>query len=238
MGELWYTNQHMKNPWVVIGIIAVVLFGGSFWYASISAEKNNEGIEIVDHIKGSDEASVTLVKYSDFLCGACASAQPAVQQVLELHGDDIRYEYRHFPFLSATSRQAAIAVEAAGQQGKFYEFHDLVFENQTAVTQSRAPQALFIQYAEQLELDVDLFRRHLNSSMLKSHVEEDFAAGRALNVTGTPTFFLNGERMVIESYADFVIQIGEAVANASDTASSSDTKVTEAVMGDEIEFGF
>src|SRR3990167_7471050 len=72
----------LKNPWVVIGIIVVVLFGGSFWYAGSTADKNNEGITFESHIKGNPEATVELVEYSDFQCPACATFQPVLEDAL------------------------------------------------------------------------------------------------------------------------------------------------------------
>lgn len=210
----------MKNPWVIIGVIAVALFGGAIWYASISAEKNNEGIEVIEHIKGNAEATVVLTEYSDLQCPACAAFVPAVKEVTDTYGDSLRFEYKHFPL--PTHRfavQAAVAAEAAGQQDKFFEYHDLLFENQPTWSQSAAPQPFFLQYAEELGLDIDLFRRHMNSSLLREQVQTQFAEGRALGVTGTPSFFLNGERMQIQTYQDFIEQVGRAVNGGSDGAS-------------------
>lgn len=215
----------MKNPWTVIGIITVVLFGGAFWYASVSAEKNNEGIEIMSHIKGNPESTVTLVEYSDFQCPACAAFQPALNDVLEKHGEQIKFEYKHFPLpIHSFAIQASVAAEAAGQQGKFFEYHDILFAEQANWASSATPQSLFIQYAERLELDIEMFKRHMNASVLRDHVKGQFDEGRGLGITGTPTFFLNGERMQIKTYEDFLNQVeaaasGEVPSPAADDAS-------------------
>jgi protein-disulfide isomerase len=201
----------MKNPWVIVGVLAVILFGGSFWYASESAERNNEGVEIKPQIKGNSEAEVSLVKYSDFSCPACRDASFVVADVMEEYGESVAFEYRHFPFISPASTRAAVAAEAAGQQGKFYEYHDLLFENQTVWRNSPNPAVLFLDYAETLELDMDTFRRHLNSTLLREHTMSDMAEGRERGVTGTPTFFLNGERLVFQSYEEFNNQIVAAI---------------------------
>lgn len=206
----------MKNPWVIIGLFAIVLFGGAFWYASVAGEKNNEGVEIIQHVKGNPEASVVLVEYSDLQCPACAAFVPSVEQVLALHGDSIRFEYKHFPLpIHRFATQAAVAAEAAGQQGKFFEYHDLLFENQPVWSQSTAPQTFFIQYADELGLDMDTFRRHMNSSLLREQVQSQFAEGRSLGITGTPTFFLNGQQMQIATYQDFIDQVEVAVSGES-----------------------
>jgi protein-disulfide isomerase len=202
----------MKNPWVIIGIIAVVLFGGSFWYASSTADKNNEGIAFEPHLKGNPDASVVLVEYSDFQCPACAAFQPVVEDVLSQYGDSVRFEYKHFPLpIHPLAEPAARAAEAAGQQGKFFEFHDLLFANQLGWANSVNPAIPFVQFAEQLELDIDTFKRHYNASVIRDRVREDLAESRQLSLTGTPTFLLNGQRMVITTYEDFVNQIAAAV---------------------------
>lgn len=229
----------MKNPWVIVGLITVILFGGAIWYSSSATEKNNEGIEVTDHIKGNPEASVTLVEFSDFQCPACASFQPVMEEVMKSYGDKLRFEYKHFPLpIHPYAQQAALAAEAAGQQGKFYEYHDLLFKNQQTWSTSVTPGSLFIQYAEELGLDIDQFRRQQKSSVLRDAVRSDLAEARELGLTGTPTFFLNGERMEIATFEEFITQIamavdpeGAAAMTASSTASSSAASTSDVKFG-------
>ncbi len=89
---MWYTNAHMKNPWVIVGALTVILIGGSVWYSSSVSARNNEGVTLTPHIKGNPEAVVTLVEYSDFQCPACAAFQPYVNEVLAAYGDSVRFE--------------------------------------------------------------------------------------------------------------------------------------------------
>lgn len=203
----------MKNPWVIIGIIVVLLIGGSVWYSNSVSGKYNEGVDIsASHVKGDSDAVVTLVEYSDFQCPACAAAQPIVKDVLNEFGDSIRFEYKHFPLpMHPLALPAAKAAEAAGQQGKFFEFHDMLFEKQKTWSNSPNPTALFVQYAEELDLDVQKFRQHLNASLLSDRIESDRKEGYEMGITGTPTFFLNGEKMEITSFNDFYEQIARAV---------------------------
>jgi protein-disulfide isomerase len=220
----------MKNPWVVIGVITVILFGGAFWLSSNATERNNEGVEVMQHFKGSENPTVALVEFSDFQCPACQSFQPAIDEVLNLYGDSVQLEYKHFPLpFHQFAQQAAVAAEAAGQQGQFFAFHDLLFENQAAWSGAAAPNALFMSYAEELDLDMDQFRRQMNSSILRDKVQADLAEGRERGVTGTPTFFLNGEQMQIQTFEDFILQIGEAVNGPATT--------TESGLGADINFG-
>lgn len=226
----------MKNPWIVVGVITVVLFGGAIWYSGMSTERNNEGVEITDHSKGNPDANVVLVEYSDFQCPACAAFQPYIEEVLALYGDQLRFEYKHFPLpIHPSAIPAGVAAEAAGQQGKFFEYHDALFENQSDWSGSVAPQALFIEYAETLGLDMDTFRRHIKSSVLRDQVRNGITEGRELGITGTPTFFLNGERMNISTYEDFIGQIALAVNPSSDTPATEGD--SPAILEGEIRFG-
>lgn len=224
-----YTDAHMKNPWVIIGIIVVILVGGSVWYSGYAAEKNNEGVVTgTRHIKGPADAQVTLLEYSDFQCPACNAFQPVIQDVLNDFGDAVAFEYRHFP-LSAIhpyAEQAARAAEAAGQQGKFFEYHDKLFAEQATWSKGPNPSAYFMRYAEELDLDLEQFGRQMRSTLLRDEVQADAADARAEQLTGTPTFFLNGVRMNIETYQDFYQQIALAVDPNFGNASTTEAVAT------------
>ena len=213
----------MKNPWVIIGVITVGLFGGAVWYSSVAAERNNEGVQVPEvHVKGNPDATVVLEEFSDLQCPACASFQPVLNEVLTEYGDVLRLEYKHFPLPTHQHAiDAALAAEAAGQQGKFFEYHDLLFANQQTWAQAAAPTALFVQYAEELSLDVPTFRRHMNSSLLREKVLADRSEAQQRGVNATPTFFLNGQRMQIQTFEDFVTQIAVAVGDDSVVGTST-----------------
>jgi protein-disulfide isomerase len=203
----------IRNPWVVIGIITVALIGGSVWYSTSVATSYNEGVEVRAHVKGNPDATVTLVEYSDFQCPACAQFVPVVDAMLMDYGDQVRFEYKHYPLIQihANAEAAARAAEAAGQQGKFFEYHDVLFANQREWSAAAIPGAFFVRYAEQLGLDTDQFNRHQRSSILQQNVREHLNEARGLGLTGTPTFFLNGERMNFQTYQDFHDQIKAAL---------------------------
>jgi Na+/H+ antiporter NhaA len=144
-----------------------------------------------DHIRGDDAAPVTLVEYGDFECPFCGQAEPVVRELLNEFGHDLRYVFRHLPLsdVHPHAELAAEAAEAAGDQGSFWEMHDLLFNHQDALE----PKNL-VSYAEQLGLDVDRFteelRRHEHAGRIASDVEDADMSG----VSGTPTFFVNGLR--------------------------------------------
>ncbi|MCA9357881.1 thioredoxin domain-containing protein [Candidatus Kaiserbacteria bacterium] len=217
----------MKNPWVIIGIICVALFGGAIWYSGSSAEQYNEGLIETEHVKGNSEASVVLLEYSDLQCPACAAFQPALSSVLEAYGDNLRFEYRHFPLpIHPHSVEAAVASEAAAQQGKFFEFSDMLFERQQEWAGMAVPQTQFVKYADELGMDVDLFRKQLRAPNLKDKVQAQFNEARELGLTGTPTFFLNGKKMEMESYQDFITQIALAVNPETASSTNDESGVT------------
>jgi Na+/H+ antiporter NhaA len=144
-----------------------------------------------DHIRGSDDAPVTLVEYGDFECPYCGRAEPAVREIVEEFGDDLRYVFRHLPLADVhpNAQLAAEAAEAAAAQGKFWEMHDLLFEHQDALR----PMDL-VAYAGQLGLDVDRFTDELRRRVYASRVADDIDTADQSGVTGTPTFFVNGRR--------------------------------------------
>lgn len=218
----------MKNPWVIIGIIIVVLIGGSVFLSNTAAKKNNVGVEAGSrHLKGGVEAKVTLVEYSDFQCPACQAFQPALTDVLTQFGDNISFEYKHFPLpIHPLAEQAARAAEAAGQQGKFFEFHDKLFAGQKEWSASPNPAAFFMRYAQEIGLDVDQFTRQMKSTILRDEVRSDKAEAAALELTGTPTFILNGKKMEIRTFEDFMKQIAVAV-DPNFGAGSSTAPATE-----------
>jgi protein-disulfide isomerase len=229
--------RHMKNPWVIIGLLIVILIGGSVWYSNSVGERNNEGVTFSPHLKGNPDAVVTLVEYSDLQCPACGAFQPYVNEIITAYGDAVRFEYKHFPLpIHPLAEPAARAAEAAGIQGQFFPFIDLVFENQTTWSKSPNPAAYFYDYATQLGLDVDQFKRHMNSSLVRDKVRADGVEAREKGITATPTFFLNGERMVISSYDDFRAQIEQAI-NPSVNFSADGSEVEAAPVESEVKFG-
>ena len=203
----------MKNPWVVIGVLMVVLIGGSVWYSNSVSGTYNEGVTVMSHQKGGETAVVTLVEYSDFQCPACGAFQPILNEVLAEHGDKIKFEYKHYPLtqIHPFAEPAARAAEAAGQQGKFFEYADVLFAKQAEWSKGSNPTGFFTRYASELGLDMDLFAKHQKSSVLADNVKANLMEARGLGLTSTPSFFLNGVKMDHTSYDEFKAKIAAAV---------------------------
>jgi protein-disulfide isomerase len=144
-----------------------------------------------DHLQGPRTALVTLAEYGDFQCPYCGQAHPIIKEVMKSLEGKLLFAFRHFPLttIHPQAQLAAEAAEAAGIQGKFWEMHDMLYENQGAL----APDDL-VEYAHQLGLDTKRFARELQEQTHFPRVREDFLSGIKSGVNGTPTFFINGWR--------------------------------------------
>ena len=144
-----------------------------------------------DHVQGPQDAPVTLVEYGDFECPHCGRAHPILTEIRRRMGDRLRFVYRHFPLTQAHphAEHAAEMAEAAGERGKFWEMHDTLFENQSALDD-----ADLIAYAAALDIDVTWAASVLAEDAFVERVRRDFMSGVRSGVNGTPTFFINGVR--------------------------------------------
>jgi Na+/H+ antiporter NhaA len=144
-----------------------------------------------DHIRGPEDAPVTLVEYGDFECPFCGQAESIVRELFASFGDDLRYVWRHLPLndVHGSAQLAAEASEAAAAQGKFWEFYDTLLAHQDTLT----PRDIG-RYAQALNLDVERFWDEVRRHEHASRVAEDVASADASGVSGTPSFFINGRR--------------------------------------------
>ncbi|MGD8376064.1 MAG: thioredoxin domain-containing protein [Acidobacteriota bacterium] len=144
--------------------------------------------------RGAATAPVTIVEFADFQCPLSARAVPTLRQVLAAYPDQVRLVFKHFPLaIHPAARRAAIAAEAAREQGKFWEMYDLLFQNPASLER-----ADLVAHAASLGLDVARFEKDLDSAELAARVDRDAAEAMRVGATATPTFFVNGRRM--ESY--------------------------------------
>jgi Na+/H+ antiporter NhaA len=144
-----------------------------------------------DHIRGPDDALVTLLEYGDFQCPYCGQAEQVIRELLSTLGDDVRYVWRHLPLsdVHLNAQAAAEAAEAAAAQGKFWDMYDMLLSHQDALQPSD-----LAGYAEQLGLDVERFEDELRTREYASRIGDDVASADESGVSGTPTFFINGRR--------------------------------------------
>ncbi len=173
-------------------------------------------ISAYDWVEGSRAASAVLVEYSDFQCPACGAYYPLVKRVHEEYGDKLAIVYRNFPLttIHKNALRGAYAAEAAGQQGKFWEMHNKLFDNQKEWSEGENPQKFIDEYATSLSLDMDRFKKDMDSQSVKDKVATDAASAEKFEVNGTPTFFLNGKKLnSLRGFDDFKTVIDEALGS-------------------------
>jgi protein-disulfide isomerase len=165
-------------------------------------------------VTGPAGAPVTIVAFSDFQCPNCAMAEPVLKELLARHPGKIRFYFRHYPLrMHVWSRPAARAAEAAGLQGRFWEYHDLLFTRQKDwAVPDRDPAGLFLSYARELGLDADRFESDLSDDRWNALLSADGEAARSQGVDATPSFFINGERRVgasqLQADGERLVQLG------------------------------
>jgi Na+/H+ antiporter NhaA len=181
--------------WVVLRIVARLPAAVRARQISATAQEILDLAEDVDpdrdHIRGPNEAPVTLVEYGDFECPYCGQAEPVIRELLSSFGDDLRYVWRHLPLndVHPNAQLAAEAAEAAGAQGRFWDMYEALLTGRYGFT----PQDIG-QYAHELGLDVDRFWDDLRRHEHAARVSEDVSSADASGVSGTPSFFINGRR--------------------------------------------
>ena len=147
--------------------------------------------------KGPLEAPVRIVEYSDFQCPACRMAEPAITKIMTDYPGKVYFVFRHFPLAghrwSAISHQAA---ECANREGKFWPYHDRVYEQQAQWSVLPNPSEAFLSYAKEMGISIDSFATCMANEKVRADIMEEKQKGEALKVESTPTFFVNGERVV------------------------------------------
>lgn len=187
-----------------IGILAVtlVLLGGAMWLLS-KPEKpvilpKDTLITSSTHTIGNPNAKTYLVEFSDFECPACGAFEPAVEKLLTTYPDTLLFAYRHFPLSQhPQGKPAAIAAEAAALQGKFWEMHHVLFANQSSLSD-----ALYGDLAKQVGLNLEVFQKDRKESSVSASIDADTASGNTIGINATPTFFLNGTKLVLNQPED------------------------------------
>jgi len=176
-----------------------------------------------ERLLGSPNAPVTMVEFSDFQCSFCrkfwAQTLPRLKETYIKNGQ-VRLVYQHFAVLGEHSVAAAHAAECAMEQGKFWPYHDKLFENQGALAFTDAK---LKRYAEEMGLDVGAFAQCLDSRKYRQKVETETSLGFRLGARGTPTFFINGRLLAgAQPFEAFRAAIEEALAKASSQRSDKD----------------
>lgn len=243
------TAPKSNTPLLIIGLVAIIaVVGGWYWFStSKSAPKTNTNSTTANsqtkpktqtippnapaganppNQAGSPTASITLEEFADFQCGSCAAANPILNEIKSTYGSRIRFIFRNYPLSIAAhdkAYDAAVAAEAAGLQGKFWEMQNLLFTNQQAWSTAPAYKQMWKEYASKIGLDVTKWENDMTGMAAKGRVDADIARGKAAAVNSTPSLFLNGTMI---PYAEMTLAglkkiIDAELANAAPAANSS-----------------
>ncbi len=207
------------NKFAIIFTVLVVLFlSGMIWLSNlqkidlsdidiskeISSSKNSG--DISEHIYHKNNSKVTLVEYGDFQCPGCKTAASRIKSIAEEYKDKVNVIFRNFPLVTIhpNALAAASVAEAAGLQGKYWEMHDLLYDKQDEWTASTASERMeyFTEYAKELNLNIDQFKKDIESDKVKAKIKFDQAVGSKAKVTGTPSFKLNSKDLSSDIWGD------------------------------------
>ena len=204
----------MKTETKILGIILFFTLALIFGAVFLISKSGNTGIldsavSNIDYSQaqktGTDSAKGKLVEYSDFQCPACLAFQPVIKDILSRYQGQVQLFYKHFPLPTHVySSKAAYVAEAAGEQGKFWELHDKLFETQSqwSVMKESEADSFFLSLARELELNEDKVREALTSQIFKSKVDGQRIEGQRFGVNATPTFYVNGHKANLKTFDD------------------------------------
>jgi protein-disulfide isomerase len=191
-------------PFVIVVGVALVTFGsGAMLYRvkhsqlqaipedkALSANSGSESM----HIRGNSDAPVTLEEFGDFQCPPCGSFAAFAEELLKEYDSRVRIVFRNFPLAAHEhAREASLAAESAGLQGRFWEMHDVLYREQAAWSKAPNARELFESYAGTIGLNVDQFKKDMDGEQAKARVDSDYARGESLGIKLTPMLYINGQ---------------------------------------------
>ncbi len=187
-------------PFLIVGLVAAIAVGGGtiFYRTKVAAHpqlrisKDAGETKETGHVLGPADSPVTLEEFGDFQCPPCGKLSEPINQLQKQY--NLRVIFREFPLaMHAHAREAACAAEAAGLQGRFWQMHDLLFKEQAVWSNAPDARALFSAYAGMLQLNLDQFKRDMDSEPVLRQIETDQQRGAIIGVKTTPTVFLNNQ---------------------------------------------
>lgn len=186
--------QKYKRQWIGVGALAIIVF--SFAFLSFSRPKAQPLGEVrlaLNPTIGSETAKVVITEYGDFGCPSCRAWHNAgiMEQIIATYGDQVQFVWKDFPVITAQSPKAAEAGQCAFDQGKFWEYHDYLYENASSLSVNDLKL-----YATQLGLDTEKFNACLDSGQNFAKVNQNLGEARTLGLPGTPSFLVNGKKLI------------------------------------------
>ena len=194
---------------IIVATLLIVVGGAIFMGGSQTPSTSSQKIDTTLLIKKTSHqtapsAKNQLVEFGDYQCPACGAYHPIVKKIIQTYGSKLTVVFRNYPLTQhKNARIAAEAAEAAGIQGKFWEMHDMIYENQDKWSESDKPLEIFSEYAKSLGIDVSVFQKDVDEKKYENIITGDQSDGNAAGVNSTPTFFLNGEKVDTNSIRDY-----------------------------------
>lgn len=214
----------MDKRFIIILLVVVLGLGGIFVVGKNKSDSANTSANSTvgttsNHVQGENAKNVNLVVFGDFQCPVCSEYYKLEKQIVQDYGKDISFRFMHFPLdsIHPNARAASRAAEASGLQGKFFEMHDILYENQSTWSAASDSLSIFTSYAKGIGLDVEKFKSDFATETVNSTINADLKEGNSKGVSGTPTYFLNGKKLDngdINTYAGFSAKIQEAIDNS------------------------
>ena len=181
------------TKWIIAGLVIVVI---GFFILNLGGNRGSDAV-VMEQFKGNPDASVVVTEYSDFQCPACAGTSVILEEAFMGYEDRVKIVFRHFPLVSIhpNAIPAARAAEAAGQQSKFWQMHDMLFEEQNNWANETRVYELFESYAEELGLNLEQFEADYNSRGIRAGINEQRAEAIDAGFNSTPTILINGNQI-------------------------------------------
>lgn len=221
-----------RTRWIVFIAICLLALGGLAFMSKKDAVDvgSTDATKIIastdtaigDHVYGDKDAKVMLVEYGDFQCPGCGGAYPQLKTIKEKYKSDIAFVFRNFPLtaLHPNALAAAAAAEAAGLQGKFWEMHDKLFENQDSWSSATADQrdGIFAGYAEELGVNIEQYQTDLRSKKVSEKISRDQALGRKVKVNSTPSIYIGDKLISTDTNTELIQGTGSKLMGELDGA--------------------
>jgi protein-disulfide isomerase len=238
-------NNNSKAPLIIIGVVLIAVIAGVWWLMNRNtqgkpASNVNKPVSAKTptvtnvlgaqppNMLGSPNATVTVEEFADFQCPTCGVMHPKMKELISIYGSRIKFVFRNYPLAIPAhdkAYEAAVAAEAAGLQGRFWDMQNLLFTNQQAWSSNPDYRKVWEDYASRIGLDVERFKTDMAGLVAKERVNADMQRARALNINSTPSIFINGvaipyEQMTVETMRQ-VIDAELAKANNQQSPTTS-----------------
>lgn len=188
----------MSKRFLLIIAVVILAFAGFVIYNKQKDSKSGTEVQVAggsNHTQGTGTTGVAIIEFGDFQCPACGAYYPLFQNIKQQYGNKITFQFRHFPLVNSHQNAMAAhrAAEAAGNQNKFWQMHDLLYERQNQWKDSKNAPGVFEDYATELGLNIEQFKSDVTSESVSGIINADVKAAQGLGATSTPTIVIDGK---------------------------------------------